>query len=518
MPTVAERSDDSDLVMVVDADKSSGFACPDCGADVSHVIGHERGDAWTQEHFRYYNCGCYGDSAVKSDGGGGGGPAEHPLHRRRKLEALNYATNNYEAATHDTERWIGDKRADAVLEFESSHPEYGLGFAIEYQHKNEGKDLEQTETVYARNGFTTLWLWESEFDIEGRKRPEVRLFDGRVCTPFPKGLPESAHENDTDTDLVPPATNPHPGFPATLPLDWVAENTDPTVDEWRSRVDRMPQNLFRDTWWYALFRPGVEIKKNKNFQTPAIPATLPLDWVAENTNPTVEEWRSRIDELNETVFRDESWENLFDHPDNRLPHFPHPGIQATLPLDWLVENTDPTVDEWRSRIGKVPQSVFRDAPWTTLFDPGEGTVSPRKFTASSRLPETAPLDHIPTDTVVSATLPPDWLAENTDVSVAEWRSKFDRIHPRVWADEDWQNIIPGDRTDMASTGCGEHTRIRVSIPDTIPDYPPDGPTPLGCKECNWKGDHGEYDLVDKGKKSKTAVCPQCHGQMRLTHD
>jgi rubredoxin len=41
---------------------------------------------------------------------------------------------------------------------------------------------------------------------------------------------------------------------------------------------------------------------------------------------------------------------------------------------------------------------------------------------------------------------------------------------------------------------------------------------LACKSCDWVGDHGDYQLVDDGKLSKTAVCPECRGQMRLNHD
>jgi hypothetical protein len=40
---------------------------------------------------------------------------------------------------------------------------------------------------------------------------------------------------------------------------------------------------------------------------------------------------------------------------------------------------------------------------------------------------------------------------------------------------------------------------------------------LTCKKCPWTGDPPEYDLIDAGKKSKTAVCPDCQGQMKLNH-
>jgi endogenous inhibitor of DNA gyrase (YacG/DUF329 family) len=189
MPTVAKNKARDELTMIVDAEKENDFVCPSCGKDVSYVKGHQRDDGWCREHFRYYKCGCYGKKYAGS-AGGGGGPGESLHHRMRKKQALNYATNRFEAATHGTEVPIGDKQADAVLEFETPSDEYGLGFVIEYQHKNETKDIEAVETVYARHGYTTLWLWESEFRELDDNRPVVELFRGRTCKPFPKGVPE----------------------------------------------------------------------------------------------------------------------------------------------------------------------------------------------------------------------------------------------------------------------------------------------------------------------------------------
>jgi predicted RNA-binding Zn-ribbon protein involved in translation (DUF1610 family) len=465
MPTVAERTDDSELVMVVDADKSSGFACPDCGADVSHVVGHERAGDWYQQHFRYRTCGCYGKSPEDS-AGGGGGSGESTLHKRRKLEALNYATNKYESASHDTEVWIGEKRADAVLGFETPHEDYGLGFAIEYQHKNEDKDIERTETVYARHSYTTLWLWESEFDIDPRGRPEVRLFDGRVCRPFPKGLPEYAHEfaesiglghlsQIRDGDRYPTDTS----VPATLPLDWVAENTDPSVEQWRSRIGDIPETVFRDETWENLFDPGIDTGAPVEFPlTTSPPGTDSLDQISTDTS-----------------------------------------VPATLPLDWVAEVTDPSVEQWRSRIGDIPEAVFRNEPWANLFKPSDRT-SP---------PVTRPHPGF------SATLPLDWAVENMDPTADEWLRFFDSVDPRVWENTELSDIVESRRLDSAERG--DKTRIGVTIPSSIPEYPPDGPTPLGCKSCPWLGDHGDYALEDRGKTGSTAVCPNCGGQLHLAH-
>lgn len=483
MPTVAERTDDSELVMVVDADKSSGFACPDCGADVSHVVGHERAGDWYHQHFRYRTCGCYGKSP-EDPAGGGGGSGESTLHKRRKLEALNYATNRFESASHDTEVWIGEKRADAVLNFDTPNEDYGLGFTIEYQHKNEDKDFEQTETVYARNGYTTLWLWESEFDIDPRGRPEVRLFDGRVCRPFPKGLPEYAHvfpesiglghlSQIRDGSRSPTDTS----VPATLPLDWVAENTDPSVEQWRSRIGDIPETVFRDETWENLFDPGIDTGAPVEFPlTTSPPGTDSLDQISTDTS-----------------------------------------VPATLPLDWVAEVTDPSVEQWRSRIGDVPEMMFRDEPWQNLFEPADEMQPPIDPYPSHAAPpdyvleqtDPRPMRHVP------PTLPIEWLLDRTDCTVDEWLQSFDTVHPLVWKNTEWSDLVESRQSHSAERG--DETRVDVTIPDCIPEYPPDPPTPLGCKSCPWLGDHGDYALEDTGNTGSTAVCPNCGGQLHLAH-
>lgn len=197
MPIVAVNSDTEKLVLVQDATGRDSYACPDCDADAEYVRGHSRqlsnGDSTTvQEHFRYPNCDCYGtvpsNKGLGSAGGGGGG-GESQLHKRRKKTALAEAVKQFDNSEHNEERQIGDKQADAVLVFEEPHPEYGKGLAIEYQHKNESKDRVATEQEYARNEFTTLWLWEEQFDFS-TSVPEVDLFGGEVYTPWPDAVPE----------------------------------------------------------------------------------------------------------------------------------------------------------------------------------------------------------------------------------------------------------------------------------------------------------------------------------------
>jgi hypothetical protein len=40
-------------------------------------------------------------------------------------------------------------------------------------------------------------------------------------------------------------------------------------------------------------------------------------------------------------------------------------------------------------------------------------------------------------------------------------------------------------------------------------------SPLGCRDCDWAGGYDEYAQTFTTKKTGTAVCPECHGQLQL---
>lgn len=283
MAWVAKNADTGDIVMIEDADAEAEFSCPDCDAPVSYVREHRRKsvEGTVGPFFRFYDCAHAGVTPSESSGGGGGGggPAESDIHKQRKWTALQEAIDEYGYSSYSTEKRIGSKRADAVLQFQEPHPEYGRGFVIEYQHKNESKDIPATEQHYARYEYTTLWLWESEFkSLTGV--PEVDLFGGRVCTPFPYAVPEQsdwygpghfeqrekwreAHDNDlTDSEV-----------PARIVKDWVL----PTTREYWEGIG-----------WEAAFRsPDGEYNASEYRLQAAIPQTqttitaeaeLPHDW------------------------------------------------------------------------------------------------------------------------------------------------------------------------------------------------------------------------------------------------
>lgn len=293
MPFIAKNRDTGDIVMTSDADPRENFVCLDCGETVAYVRKHQREgvDGVVSAFFRYDNCGHLGidpstsDSATRAGGGGG----ESKIHKRRKWTALQVAVNRFDHAQYSTEKQIGSKRADAVLEFVEPHDEYGRGLVIEYQHKNESKDIVQTERHFAEHEYTTLWLWEDQFkSLEGV--PEVELFGGRVCTPWPYAVPKqhewsgtNAHQFPIELLRIDSEYSHSPEVPATVYKDWVAET---------------PREYWQRHGWLAAFRsPDGEYPEREHRLQAAITgrpttltveATIPRHWYWPTT---AEYWR-----------------------------------------------------------------------------------------------------------------------------------------------------------------------------------------------------------------------------------
>lgn len=199
MPYTAYHPESEDIHFVDQASPESDYVCIDCPETVEYVRSHFRNSdsanpTRVTAHFRYSNC-THGTVDQASDGaggsGGGGGAGETQLHKRRKRAALHEALQRFPAADYDTEYTVGSKRADALLKFEDPHEKYGKGLVIEYQHKNEGKDIEATQEHFARHEYTTLWLWEDQFTFSS-SIPEIDLFGGEVYTPWPDAVPKQS--------------------------------------------------------------------------------------------------------------------------------------------------------------------------------------------------------------------------------------------------------------------------------------------------------------------------------------
>jgi len=301
MPYVAQNTDDDELTMVEAADPLANFGCPDCGATVAYVREHHRENTHgtVSAHFRYGGCGCAGvkkpDSTMSTSTSGGSG--ESQLHKERKWTALQAALNRYEHSSYELEKKIGDKRADAVLEFAEPHSEYGRGLVIEYQHKNEGKDIVGTERHFARHEYTTLWIWEDQFNsLDGV--PDVDLFDGRVCTPWPYAVPERSTWTGTHELSLPrdAQETQKVSVPATFPRHWF----------WPT-----PYEHWEDEGWSEAF-PDAESYKHERMMLPreveslltvSVPATIPTD---------------HYDRAARQLWEQQSWEALFSPPTDYL--------------------------------------------------------------------------------------------------------------------------------------------------------------------------------------------------------
>lgn len=335
MPYVAQNTDDEELTMVEAADPLANFGCPDCGATVAYVREHHRENTHgtVSAHFRYGSCGCAGvkktNSTMTTSGSGGSG--ESQLHKERKWTALQAALNRYEHSSYELEKKIGDKRADAVLEFAEPHSEYGRGLVIEYQHKNEGKDIVGTERHFARHEYTTLWIWEDQFNsLDGV--PDVDLFDGRVCTPWPYAVPKrntwtGTHKLTLPRELQKLQTL---SVPATFPRHWFR----PT-----------PHEYWKQKGWSDGFRDAKSYEHERMMLEGMI-STLPT---SERPAATIPE--PAADEI---VYRSEAW-----HRERVVERPPRLVFSPTLPFA--------VVDEWVPQ-NRKDESLDIEPPWGPFDD------------------------------------------------------------------------------------------------------------------------------------------------------
>lgn len=373
MPFIAKNDDTGDIVITDDADPLANFVCLDCDETVAYVREHHRKgvEGTVSAFFRYDNCAHLGIEPSESDysHSGGGGNAEDPIHRRRKWTALQVAINRFDHSQYSTEKYIGSKRADAVLEFDEAHEEYGRGLVIEYQHKNESKNIIETERHFAEYEYTTLWLWEDQFkSLDGV--PEVDLFGGRVCTPWPYAVPERSEWSGLNRYKFPgellaidPEYTHLSEVPATVYKDWVVQS---------------PREYWRDHDWDDAFRsPNGEYTEREHRTQAAIPhrastltveATIPHDWYW----PTTAEY-----------WRDHDWDAAFrqEHTDRPLDAYrdnPTVSIGCTFPpavVETLIYN-------------RLDMASLLESPPVDV-DRGERTEIPVLLPASltDRLPE-----------------------------------------------------------------------------------------------------------------------------------
>lgn len=282
MPARAININTDEAEFIYDADKNASFRCIDCNDKVHVVTEHDRDGSLVRRHFRH------NQSREECSASGG----ESDIHKRRKHQAMAEAVARFGCGLWQTEVEIGTYRADAAVVFDEPHPSYGKGLAIEYQHKNESKDLYAVCEEYAKREFTAVVLWDSQFDERG-SMAEVDLFGGTVVTPFPTALPDDAHDFEmTEYEIAQRNWNFQTQFdwksgcPATLPPEW---------------CDEVSLNIWRRQNWGDLF-PAENIDTHiqevadEYGGTPEIEVKLPPDL---------------INQIILDTFREQPWNSLF---------------------------------------------------------------------------------------------------------------------------------------------------------------------------------------------------------------
>jgi len=373
MPFIAKNHDTGEIVITDDADPLANFVCLDCDEMVAYVRKHQREDVdgVVSAFFRYDNCGHLGIDPSESDytRPGGGGSGESKIHKRRKWTALQVAVNRFDHAQYSTEKHIGSKRADAVLEFAEPHKEYGRGLVIEYQHKNESKDIVQTERHFAEYEYTTLWLWEDQFQsLDGI--PEVDLFGGRVCTPWPYAVPKQSEwsgTNEHQFEVEHPATDPDYSrsveVPATVYKDWVTET---------------PREYWQQHDWNAAFRSPEGQYAESEYRMQAVITNRPTTLSVEATISRHWYWPTTV-----KYWRDHDWHAAFryeqtDRPLDAYQGNPNVSIQCNFPTSIVEALVYQQLD-----LSSLPETPPRNV------ERGDATEIPAKLTATlaDQLPE-----------------------------------------------------------------------------------------------------------------------------------
>lgn len=356
MTSVAINTETDELQFTNEADADGSYACAECRSDAEYVRSHIRQlsngtQSRVRAHFRLSNCACGsgGPSTSNNGGGGGGGGGETELHERRKLEAMHEATTRFDAGFFDTEVYIGDKRADAVVEFADPHEQYGKGLVIEYQHKNEGKDIEATEKHFARHEYTTVWLWEDQYSFPG-VIPEIDLFGGRVYTPWPDAVPPTNEWRGTGNT----ADHTLRGLLADLPTGYTT-NERPIP---RDYYDDFARDLL-DAYWDRLFTQPLSeryIEEVAEAGDAAVPAELPVDY---------------FDDKAQQLFGKQLWPTLFREWDGGYQHKKHilHGLLAGLPSSTKPEPKIPGTIIQPSTI-----DVWEQYSWQSRFHPSRTGV------------------------------------------------------------------------------------------------------------------------------------------------
>ncbi|WP_415380472.1 hypothetical protein [Halosimplex sp. TS25] len=344
-------------------DDSADIMCVNCGAPSHHVSAHTKNeqnpnkqDIFTPAHFRH--------NPDEGDSCAGG---ESDIHIRRKNVALSKAMTEFDCDEERsrTEEFVGDNRADARAVFTETHDTYGRGLAIEYQHKNESKDIEAVTEEYLSEGYTPVWLWEEQFSEDDR---DVDLFGGTVVPVWPNAVPEQSewggefdYEPFRRSRIMPYNVSSNHALRAIVPTQitpgklWGVQFTAAQVTyrmppEWH---DDQAQRIWNETSWEDIFNPPEDYLDIWPYAK--VPASLPGEWSAD----VLREWWDESD-----------WAAKFKFPYNYDRTYGKNHVDATIHLfSWLEQ------DELFLFKGPLGSSAFQKWGTVDIEDPATPTIS-----------------------------------------------------------------------------------------------------------------------------------------------
>jgi len=352
-------------------------------------------------HFRRKRgYGGEGGSTVGFSAGGG----EKPIHRSRKGIALSVALEHFKTDQEDVKvteygieganahptKYVNGKRPDGYLEFDQGHFRYGKGIAIEYQHKNEQKDIQGTAKQYREAKYSTIWLWGDQFDESGNL-PTVNLFDGRVDQVWPYPVPDQSQWcgngfKKLQQDWREGWQNglSESGAPATLPPDWC---DDKAREIWESQDWEQlfsPPDEHTDIWCYA-----------------KVPASMPPEW---------------HDEKALSIWNQQDWKSIFPNAWSDDSTQYTADYESDVYVNEVKDDlNDPVVEiNWW---GIFPESHIRnwyDRGLRSLEETKEYLPRPDSWSGTYQV------EKIPEDAFMKIKLPPEFFEEKHELFRLHW--------------------------------------------------------------------------------------------------
>ena len=199
MPFIATM--DGDRVGPTDVPDGEIVVCPACAGEMTTRREHEREGNWVARHFVH-----------RSETSCGG---ESDRHWEMKHIVLSRLMSCFSVDVGGVEMPVKDRRADALIEFDSSLIPFGKGAIAEVQYKNESKPIEKVTEEYLLEGYTVYWLSEQHFENRSVVLPDP-------ITPWPNALPQD-HLKFSPSPIEQIESDPA-RVTAIIPWDWIASD------------------------------------------------------------------------------------------------------------------------------------------------------------------------------------------------------------------------------------------------------------------------------------------------------